>query len=651
MMRRSVLRLFSILILFSVLRAWGQPPDWIKTAFDYDGETDSTRFLIYENHLNVIDSGKHLLEHKIAVFIGGERSAEEFQYQILPVRFNVKIKDLQVWYRNPGDKPQKIKNNQIEKFPDFTEYILYSDRMYWFWKFPGIRAGSILAWSYSEIISNPDNAGYLPIQQVDPVSDCKMTIKAPGDCQVQSFVVNGPESGPGSFSSIPSRDGEVSIHFTKLPGIPEEMQNAPYSEFGTYLVYRLNFHDDGKNPNAARDDWPQLSRSLYDYYFRDQEDISPELETLVNQITGSCSDQVCRIQKMSQWVQTQIRYVAVSIEEGGRRPHSATSIFTNKYGDCKDKANLLNVMLGVIDVEAWPVLTRTRTSWLVNPQFPMDQFNHAISAVDVTDTALADEAQSFRLGERDILLFDPTSDIVPLGSLPYVDEDQHMLVLAEGIGDLVLSPELGNHENIRNSYSRIHLTDGEGMNVLHSKSYSGQSAFRIINYLHSQNDDGEFLKRILHEVYPLAAIKTHGFSDYSHPVDSLHYSFEFSDPMSKIRAGSIFPFSCVLFGRDVSPETETDPHPVYLNYAFSEQDTTELVVDETFQILELPLDVTLSNSVGEYSILYMETDTGLQMIRFYQIYKRVIPKDKFHEYLSLVETQKKGDRGIVLLTH
>ena len=48
---------------------------------------------------------------------------------------------------------------------------------------------------------------------------------------------------------------------------------------------------------------------------------------------------------LAQFVQHDVRYVAIELGIGGWQPHSASDIFAHRYGDCKDKATLLSSML------------------------------------------------------------------------------------------------------------------------------------------------------------------------------------------------------------------------------------------------------------------------------------------------------------------
>jgi hypothetical protein len=50
------------------------------------------------------------------------------------------------------------------------------------------------------------------------------------------------------------------------------------------------------------------------------------------------------LRAIARFTQRDVRYVAIEIGIGGFQPHAAGEVFSNRFGDCKDKANLLRAM-------------------------------------------------------------------------------------------------------------------------------------------------------------------------------------------------------------------------------------------------------------------------------------------------------------------
>jgi hypothetical protein len=80
-----------------------------------------------------------------------------------------------------------------------------------------------------------------------------------------------------------------------------------------------------------------------------------------------------------QFVQEQIRYVSISIAQGGFRPSSPEQVLERRFGDCKDKSLLLTTLLRQLGMDAQPALVNTRRGRVLDSRLPTPYaFNHAI---------------------------------------------------------------------------------------------------------------------------------------------------------------------------------------------------------------------------------------------------------------------------------
>jgi hypothetical protein len=178
-------------------------------------------------------------------------------------------------------------------------------------------------------------------------------------------------------------------------------------------------------------------------------DASGEIRQKVGALTASKPTQLDKMKALAQFVQHDVRYVAIELGIGGWQPHPAADVFTHRYGDCKDKATLMRSMLHEIGVESYYVVINTERG-SVTPETPAHNgFNHAIIAVKLTDdekdTSLVATLQHPKLGR--ILFFDPTNDLVPYGQIGgYLQANYGLLVTPDG-GELVELPKQPSSTN------------------------------------------------------------------------------------------------------------------------------------------------------------------------------------------------------------
>ena len=130
----------------------------------------------------------------------------------------------------------------------------------------------------------------------------------------------------------------------------------------------------------------------------------PAIAAFAEEIAKAHPDRAGRLRAAYERVAA-LRYVAVELGVGAFRPRTPEKVWTQRYGDCKDKANLLVAVLGKLGIPAEFVLVNrfnhTFTDW------PAWQFNHAIARVPA---APAD-------GQPQDLWLDTTDRLVPFGTI------------------------------------------------------------------------------------------------------------------------------------------------------------------------------------------------------------------------------------------
>jgi hypothetical protein len=156
--------------------------------------------------------------------------------------------------------------------------------------------------------------------------------------------------------------------------------------------------------------------SWYEGLMDGREQSSPQIVAEVASLTVGKTGFVDKLLAISGFMQDQVRYVAVEMGIGGWQPHTASDIFRNRYGDCKDKATLLITMLADAGIKAYPLVVDFNHE--VDPSLPTHYADHMITAVElpagVDDPRL--QALVTHQGKR-FLIFDPTNPVSPAGSL------------------------------------------------------------------------------------------------------------------------------------------------------------------------------------------------------------------------------------------
>lgn len=169
---------------------------------------------------------------------------------------------------------------------------------------------------------------------------------------------------------------------------------------------------------------------------RKQTVATPEVRAKVRELVEGVTTLEQKVQRIYDFVVTDIRYKAWEFGVHGYKPYSVGSIYARRFGDCKDKAILMNAMLAEIGVEAFPVLIHAETHRdrddLTLPM--VEHFNHCISYVP------AQKGMPARF-------LDGTAQYHPIDTVPTMDRGAKVLVVRGERGEILDVPWTKPEEN------------------------------------------------------------------------------------------------------------------------------------------------------------------------------------------------------------
>lgn len=209
--------------------------------------------------------------------------------------------------------------------------------------------------------------------------------------QAQESSENGRHIYRWQIDSLPAAEA--------LPGDP------PWSQWAAYAAI------------SSLPSWDEFAE-WYRRLAKGSDEIDGTVKKMAAQLADGAKSRVGKIRRDFEFVSA-LRYVAIEIGVQGFRPRTPAQVLANRYGDCKDKANLLVALLRCQGVDANFVLLNRCAATDVN--FPSWQFNHAIAFV-----AKAPDA-----GQPDDLWLDSTDGVTPFGFVPPGDYGRDGLVFGK----------------------------------------------------------------------------------------------------------------------------------------------------------------------------------------------------------------------------
>jgi len=204
-----------------------------------------------------------------------------------------------------------------------------------------------------------------------------------------------------------------------------------------------------------------------------------EMADYAKGLTKDCPDIQSKLQKCYNEVQN-IMYFSENIGAlGGITPHEPAETLSKAYGDCKDKAALLVMLLRHNGIKAYTALIKTRSAGYFDDGFPSLDFNHAIVMAELED---------------EIIWMDPTQKLFPPNTLSHETAGRYALVLKDDKAELIKTPEFPAFFN-QLSFTSVFDLINETPQLTITMQIKGEMEYDMYKFLYDlKNEDslGEF---------------------------------------------------------------------------------------------------------------------------------------------------------------
>jgi len=356
---------------------------------------------------NTQESSLHYL-----IKVLNERGKENFAESL--IEYDSTFEKIELVYARtikPDGSVVYVGSRHIRDVSKYLNFPLYSNARVFIISFPEVAAGSVLEYKVrikrSQLVNKKDFFLSYPLQSYEPVILAEFNVILPKGRNLKSKFLN---QGYNDFGAVLSPDKKeenkkqvYSWQFKNIPqiipepGMPADVEVNPAILLSTFS------------------DW----QDVYSWWWslaKDKIKSDHSIKNAVrNLIKGEPSD-LDKARAIYNFCAKDIRYVAVEYGQAGYEPHSASDIFRNKYGDCKDQAILLVTMLKEAGLTAHPVLIATKSYYNMNDDFPSGIFNHCIAVLYLKDKPV---------------FLDPTAETCSFGDLPLGDQARKVLVFKE----------------------------------------------------------------------------------------------------------------------------------------------------------------------------------------------------------------------------
>ena len=404
-----------------------------------------------------------------------------------------------------------------------------------------------------------------------------------------------------------------------VPRLPREYGTPGFTEIAQYVSV------------STYANWDDLA----DWYWNLVEDQlveSPEIEAMVASLVEGVTDEREKISRIYEYVVRNTRYVGLEFGIHGYKPYRTSECFARRFGDCKDTASLMKVMLQLAGVESHLALVRTRDMGRIrNTPASLAVFNHVIVWVPSQN-----------------LYLDGTAGFSGSRELPSSDQGATSLLVLDGAGGRIheipwLPPESSQYETTLSA--RVELND-DGRPVIEGDGSVTASGIYAAGLRQTYESEEQRLQRFGEELaggYPGIRVTTAEFTGLTDiEVDtSATFVFEGGE-FVQLQAGEL---QVPLFARGNSLQrrfasASTRQMPLAIGAPFTLRESASIQVPEGWQVTALPDSTTLESAFGRsVTSVHFEDGTLTTQWDFTLLVQQVEPADypAFREFLTQVD--------------
>ena len=340
-------------------------------------------------------------------------------------------------------------------------------------------------------------------------------------------------------------------------------------------------------------------------------------------------------------MQSTTRYISVQLGIGGWQTMKAYDVALSGYGDCKALSNYMIALLKVVGIKANQVLVNAgKTNYIIQPDFPFFEFNHAIACVPLY---------------KDTLWLECTSQTNSAGYLGSFTGNRKALVINEDGGTLINTITYTPSNNVQKRKAVVTINaNGNATATVKTfyKALKQEPISSILNY-----SDKEHQKEIITRNINIPNFELTNFSlkEIKSDLPVIEENLELKINRIVAKTGSI-----IFLTPNILPEPLYIPvsakeraSPFYLDpnyFSYSTTDTIIYNLPKEFTVESLPTSSIVKSEFGEYICTFTFKDNQLIYYRNLIFNGGTFAGAQYKDWISFARQVNKNDKLKVLFT-
>jgi len=633
----------------------GDAPQWMHALVNvpvpsHDEKTDAV--LLYSEDTLIVQGNGKIKNTKRRVYKILRPGGKRFGTVRADFDSETKINSIHGWCIPAQGKDYEIKDKDAIETALFgvQDGELMSDLKTKLLTIPAADLGNIVGYEIDQEVRPYVLQDVWEFQEVNvPVREARYTLQLPPGWEYKAAWLNHAPVTPTSGGA-----NQWQWVLSDVGAIKPEYNMPPRAGVVGQMIVSLLPQGGGQNKGFV--DWNDMGR-WEDRLAQGRRDASAEIKQKVAALTGSSSTNLAKMRALAQFVQKEIRYVAIQLGIGGWQPHPAAEIFVHHYGDCKDKATLMSSMLKEIGVESYYLSVNT-TRGIITPETPATRwFDHEILAVrlpeDAKDPSLVAVLEHPKLGR--LLIFDPTDEWTPYGQLRGPLQSNYALLVTPDGGELIKLPQLPTSMNGVERTARLTLDSAGTLRGEFVDQRNGDYAMYQRAALKSVSKDADRIKPIetlVSHSLPTFQITKASVLNLNQTDQPFKYVYSLLAEKYAKTTGNLLLVRPRILGFNSSDLLETkEPRkfPVEFDGPVKNTDVFEIALPAGYEVDDLPPPVNADYSFASYHSKTEVNGSTLRYTRTFEVKELSVPLSKVEDLKKLYRIIAGDERNTAVL--
>ncbi len=528
-------------------------------------------------------------------------------------------------YAITNNKKEVVRNFEIRK--NVNDEVFYDDLHEKFFFYDNLEKGSETYYEYQEIIKDPKYIYPTFIGDFCPVSHFKLMIELPSEVNID-FKIMGDTTDSYFKTEIKQSGSKKTYIFTAKNIKPfDSFGDAPNARYYIpHIIFWVKNYQINNQKIEKFEDLNRLYTCNYDF-IKNVSSCSDKIKQLADSLTKNLNDRNQKVEKLLEFCQKNIRYIAIENGLAGYIPRSAEDVLAKKYGDCKDKANLLRWLLKSIDVDAYVAWIGTRDiPYKVSEVPTMLPFNHMIVAAKI---------------DGNWKYLDGTAEFHNSNTIPYSIQNKDILISISKDSFLLNQvPILPKEKNLFANTLDLKLNNDSIVGD-YKMTYTGNYRSKTLAYVNdvAEKDRKKYVEDFCRDGSDRALVQLKNTTGDSQLDEVLSYTYDFKVPKyAHTIDDQIFvnPNYNKYFLND-KIDTSERKVDIEMFFPYEIKDTVKIQLPKGFISSYLPKPVVFKNQHFGFEVNYQIKQNQAIYTFHAFVNKQLITKEMFKDWNEMID--------------